>query len=336
MHAKAYGSQAKGAIERPNATIWDVLAKRFPTYIGGDMDKEAGQKIHKITRRELREFGESRHLPGWEEFVRLAWAMVEEYNNKPHAYLPKFEDPATGKRRHMSPNESWAAHVANGFEPVSVDPDEADDLFRPYEVRTASRSQVWWNTNEYFHPALEAYHGKEVMVGYDYHQADRVWVREFDRSSGQPGRLICVAAFGGNRTRYVPLTYEQKAVEDRAKGRLRRLDAKRDRIEAEREAMPMIDHQPGEVANFIDLAPTETKAVPLANENAAPTPVAPRRRVFRSDEELAAWALQNPSELSKNQIAVLRECLASPSARELFRMSGIDTEALRTLLRAAA
>ncbi|MCL4068619.1 hypothetical protein M3484_18805 [Pseudomonas sp. GX19020] len=42
----------------------------------------------------------------------------------------------------------------------------------------------------------------------------------------------------------MPLTYEQKAVENRAKGRLRRVDAKRDSIEAERDAMLMIDHQP--------------------------------------------------------------------------------------------
>ncbi len=36
------------------------------------MDKEVGQKIHKITHRELKEFGKSRHLPSWEEFVAAA------------------------------------------------------------------------------------------------------------------------------------------------------------------------------------------------------------------------------------------------------------------------
>lgn len=341
MHAAPYGSQAKGRIERPNATVWDRLAERFPTYIGAKMDKEAAQKIHKITRRELKQFGESRHLPSWEEFVAAAWAMVEEYNNEEHRGLPKFEDPETGKKRHMTPNEAWAAHVANGWEPVPVDPDEADDLFRPYEIRTASRSQVWWNTNEYFHPALEAYHGEEVMVGYDYHQADRVWVREFDRASGQPGRLICVALFGGNRKRYVPLTFEQKAIEDRAKGRLRRLDAKRDTIEAERDGALMIDHQPAEVANFIDVKPmAEPVPVALAIDNTPDAPPAapaqPRRRVFRSDEELAAWALANPGELTPNQIRVLRDCITNSTARKVLEMAGIDTEALRTLLRAAA
>ncbi len=339
MHAAPYGSQAKGRIERPNGTVWDRLAKRFPTYIGADMDKEAGQKIHKRTRRELKEFGKSRHLPSWEEFVSAAWAMVEEYNNEPHRGLPKFEDPETGKKRHMTPNEAWAAHVANGWEPVPVDPDEADDLFRPYETRTTRRSQVQWNTNEYFHPALQSYHGEEVMVGYDYHQADKVWVREFDRESGQPGKLICVAIFGGNRQRYVPLTYEQKAVEKRAAGRLRRVEAKRDAIEAERDALLMIDHQPMPVADFIDVA-SQHEAQPVAlavdNSDAAPAPAQPKRRVFATDADLAAWALKHPEELTAGQIDLLRDCLARSNAREVFRLSGIDTEALRNLLRAAA
>ncbi|HBD91785.1 MAG: integrase [Rhodobacteraceae bacterium GWE1_64_9] len=337
MHAAPYGSQAKGRIERPNATIWDTLAKRFTTYIGADMDKEAGQKVHKITRRELKEFGESRHLPTWEEFVRLAWAMVEEYNNKIHTSLPKFEDPQSGKTRHMTPNEAWAAHVAAGFEPVPVDQAEVDDLFRPYEIRTASRSEVQWNGNKFFHEALEAYHQKKVMVGYDYHQADRVWVREFDRDSGQPGRLICVARFGGNSERYVPLSFEHAAIENRAKGRLRRLDAKREAIEAERDGLLQIEFEGTEVADFIETAPTpEPAEVALVINNASEAPPAVRRRVFASDADLAVWALANPHEVSARQLEVLRDCMARSNARELFRLSGVDTEALRTLLRAAA
>src|SRR5690606_3677314 len=49
----------------------------------------------------------------------------------PHRGLPKFTDPETGRKRHMSPDEAWAAHVASGFRPVMVDANEADDLFRP-------------------------------------------------------------------------------------------------------------------------------------------------------------------------------------------------------------
>lgn len=335
MHAAPYGSQAKGRIERPNATVWDTLAKRLPTYIGKDQDKEAGQKVHKITRKQLKEFGESRLLPSWEEFVRLCEAMVAEYNDKPHRGLPKFQDPDTGKTRHMSPNECWAAHISNGLEIVSVDADEADDLFRPYDVRTARRAQVQWNNNFYFDQALEAYHEEKVMVGYDYHQADRVWVREFDVESGQPGRLICVARFGGNSERYVPVSYEQAAIETRAKGRLRRIDEKRIAVEAERDGLLQIEFQRAEVANFIDIAPVEQAEMAEVTPIAINPPQA-RRRVFTSDEELAAWALENPNDLSPNQIAVLRKCLSRPIGQENLRANGIDTEALRTLLRAVA
>lgn len=333
-HAAPYGSQAKGRIEVVNKTVWNTLAKRLPTYIGADMDKEAGQNVHKITRRELKEFGESRHLPSWEEFTQLCLEFVAEYNDKPHTSLPKFQDPETGRTRHMSPNECWAAHVADGFEPVAVDPDEADDLFRPYEVRTCRRAQVQWNGNLFFDQALEAWHEEKVMVGYDYHQADRVWVREYDLESGQPGRLICVARFGGNSERYFPKSYEQSAIETRAKGRLKRVDDKRAAIEAERDGMLQIEQQIQQPADFIDMAPSPAaEPLPvLVSEQST----SPRRRGFASDEELAAWALENPSELSPNQIAVLQRCLSRPIARENLRANGIDTEALRTLLRAAA
>lgn len=103
---------------------------------------------------------------------------------------------------------------------------------------------------------------------------------------------------------------------------------------------PWLEHQPMEVADFIDAMPDPTRQpVVLAVDNtvdAAPFSAPPKRRVFASDAELAAWALQNPTELTASQIELLRDCLSRRNAREVFRLSGIDTEALRNLLRAAA
>ncbi|WP_321362627.1 Mu transposase C-terminal domain-containing protein [uncultured Celeribacter sp.] len=338
MHAEAYGSQAKGRIEIINRNVWNPLAKDLPTYMGQDMDKEAGDKIHKLTRRELKEFGFSRSLPSWDEFVRLCEEKVEEYNAKPHLSLPKFEDPETGRLRHMSPNDCWEAHAQKGFEPVPVDADEADDLFRPYVIRVVRRAQVDWGTNTYFDMELERYHTQKVMVGYDYHQADKVWVREFDVSTGQPGRLICVAGFMANAERYVPLSYEEKALETRANARKKRLEDKIEGVEAERNAPYLVDQSESLEASFLDVTPEPIEAVDLSPIQLAVdnTSVAPRRRTFGSDEELAAWALENPEELTRGQIEVLRECMDSATARELFRLSGIDTEALRNLLRVVA
>lgn len=340
MHALPYNSQAKGIIERFNH-VWNDLAKRMPTYIGRDMDKEAKKVVHQETRREIRDIGQASRLPSWAEFIAAVEKTIADYNDRPHTGLPRYEDPETGRVRHMTPNEAWALHVQNGFEPVTIDPDEMDDLFRPYEIRTASRGLVKWNTNEYFHPSLEAYHGKEVVVGYDLHQAEKVWVREFDVEEGQPGKLICVAEFGGNAQRYIPLTAEQKAIEDRSRAALKRLDRRRADKLAEIDAPLLLEQQAVEIADFIDVAPARSAdPVMLAVDNSADVPAAqpqpPRRRVFGSDEELAAWALQHPQELTPNQLRVLRDCISNSTARKVLEMAGIDTEALRTLLRAAA
>lgn len=339
MHALPYNSQAKGIIERFNH-VWNDLARSLPTYIGRDMDKEAKHTAHKETRREIREFGRSRRLPSWEDFTASVEATIAEYNERPHTGLPKFEDPETGRRRHMSPNEAWEAHAAAGFEPIRIDPEEEDDLFRPYVKVTTRRSLVRWNTNDYFHTALEGYYGETVMVGYDLNQADKVWVREFDPESGNPGKLICIAVFAGNAERYIPLTAEQKAVEARNKAALKRLDDKKRAKEAELDAPYLIDSAPVEPANFIDITPVEADLVSVEPDNVTQIPTAapakPKRLTFASDEDLATWALQNPTKLNPNQIAVLRRCMKDSTARKLFELSGIDLEALRNLLRAAA
>ncbi len=339
MHALPYNSQAKGIIERFNH-VWNDLAKRMPTYMGRDMDKEAKKAVFHQTRREIREFGQSQALPSWAEFIQAVEKTIADYNDRPHDSLPRFEDPETGRRRHMTPNESWMLHVQSGFEPVRIDPDEMDDLFRPHEIRTTRRALVEWNTNEYFHPALEAYHGEKVVVGYDLHQADRVWVRELDREEGQPGKLICVAEFGGNAQRYIPLTAEQKAVEDRNRSALKRLDRRRTDKLAELDVPLQLEQQAVEIADFLDASPARpAEPVVLAVDNtsaAGSSPDAPRRRMFRSDEELAAWALENPGDLNPNQLRILRDCITNSTARKVLEMAGIDTEALRTLLRAAA
>lgn len=339
MHALPYNSQAKGIIERFNH-VWNDLARDQPTYIGRDMDKEAKQAVHKQTRGEIREFGTSRLLPSWGDFVAAVEKTIAGYNDRPHSGLPRFEDPQTGRLRHITPNEAWNAQVLAGFEAVTIDPEEADDLFRPYEFCTVARAQVTLFRNTYFDLALQPYHTQKVMVGYDRHQADRVWVREFDVESGQPGKLICVAGFMANAQRYVPKPVEQAALENRVKTRLKRAEKKTEAIEAELVATHLLEQEAVEIADFIDLAPARpAEPVALAVDNTAPAGPAqnaPRRRTFASDEELAAWALKHPNDLSPNQIRVLRDCISDSTARKVLEMAGIDTEALRTLLRAAA
>ncbi len=332
MHALPYNSQAKGIIERFNA-YWNDLAKTMPSYIGADMDKEAGSRVHKASRREIAEFGRSRILPSWDEFVALVDSWIAAYNDRPHRGLPRFQDPESGRMRHMSPNEAWAAHVATGFEPVLVHPDDEDDLFRPYEIRTVSRGLVRWNTNDYFHADLEAWHEKRVMVGYDLTQADRVWVREFDEDSGLPGKLICVATYAGNKARYVPLTYQRAAEEGRVKGQLRRIEAKRDAA-LETLRAPLLEVQPTmPIMPIVDPLPPREAPVAFALQA---DPARQEAAPIASDADLARLVLADPGQLTEGRARILREALDRRSARELLRISGVDLDALWDLLRSAA
>jgi len=336
LHSLPQNSQARGIIERFNGSVWNPLAKEFETYIGEEMDRQARQRSFKATRKDIKLFGASKRLPSWEEFIAACRNAIAAYNSKPHSSLP-------GK---MSPNQYWDYHVSTGFEIVPVLEHEKNDLFRPYVRRKVSRSMVEWLTNHYFHMALEEFHGDYVLVGYDIHDASKVWVREIDRRSGEElmGRLICVAVFAGNEERYIPLTMERAAMEKRANARARRLKDHLAEVEAElspgafidaaiQTFMPIIEHSPEPVSSapvlVIDNGQEVSQPAPGAVEQ-------PRRRTFASDEELAAWALENPDQLTSTHVRVLRAALERPAANELFRLSGIDLDALRNLIRAAA
>lgn len=332
MHSLPYNSQARGIIERFNGSVWNPLARTLPTYLGAEMDREAAKFVHKKTRRDIATYGTSRLLTPWADFQDMCARAIAKYNAQPHSGLAKIDDPHTGKRRHLSPDDAWAQFVSAGFEPVPVEAEMIDDLFRPYEVRVARRGEIEWNSNTFFHLDLEAYHGERVMVGYDFAQANRLWVREIDRSDEgeQPGRLICIAIFGGNKTDYVPKTYQRSAEERRAKGRLRLLQGKVADVEAELSPVALLEQS--SVSPII----IEAEATPQVSSVVIELPSQARRRTFSSDVELALWAIDHPNELTSNQLRVLRDCLTRPAALEHFRVSGIDAEALRAVIRAAA
>ncbi len=344
MHSIAYNSQARGIIERFHGSVWNPLARSYVTYVGRDMDKEARKKAFDVTRREIKTLGKSRILIEWDEFLADCEKAVEVYNNKPHSELPKTADPITGRKRHMSPNEFWAAQMAKGFEPVSVQPFEVDDLFRPHEIRTVNRCLINWNTNQYFHQALEQYHGDKVIVAYDVKDASKLWVRKIDEVDGEllPGRLICVAEFAGNEERYVSVSYEQAAIEKRARAQKRRLTDKMDKVDDQLRSDLVLEHNPAENLNILEGFPSTSSEVDASLELVEPAPVLeiapskPRKRVFSTDEELAAWVIEHPEELTPSRKKVLTGCLQRSTSLELFRLNGVDVEALRNVLRAAA
>ena len=215
-HALPYNSQARGLIERSHQTIWVNAAKKLTSYIGADMDKHAGTKVHRIGRKELRETGRTRLIPTFSEFMAGVEFEIETYNNSPHRGLSKFRDPLTGKLRHMSPNEAWAAACAEGWEPIIAPPDLLNDLSRPQVVRPTRRGEVTWAGETYFLDALRTFHGEEVRMAYDVRDASRVWVRTLD------GDLIGEALVDGNASDYMPKAMLEKAYEKRQSGQMKR------------------------------------------------------------------------------------------------------------------
>ena len=236
-HSLPYNSQARGVIERSHQTIWVKAAKTLPTYMGEKMDAQAKQKVFKITRKDIKISGTSKLLLEWVDFVAFCQQQIDSYNNKPHSSLPKIRG-ADGKKRHQSPNEAWQQAITDGWKPEEVDPQEADDLFRPYKTCKIIRGEVRLFNNQYFSKELEHHHGETAQVGYDIHDASRVWVRE------RSGRLICVAEFEANKRAMFPQSAQDHANYKRAQGRIKRAEAKIEEAQAELNPPQLIEYQP--------------------------------------------------------------------------------------------
>lgn len=230
-HSLPYNSQSRGVIERRHH-IFIKAAKQLPSYIGKDMDAEAKQKFHKLSRD-----GKDGVivLPiAWREFIARCEDAIAEYNDKPNRALPVITS-AEGKRRHQTPNERLAQFKAQGWEPHGLDANELDPLFRPRLERTVLRGEIALFKNRYFSRDLEEWHGELVQVGYDIHDPQWVWVHDGD------GRLITRAELDGNATPYMPMSYVERAREKRADARQKRLETKLDAVEAERKGRPALE-----------------------------------------------------------------------------------------------
>ncbi|WP_299773197.1 Mu transposase C-terminal domain-containing protein [uncultured Tateyamaria sp.] len=361
-HSLPYNSQARGAIERVHGTIWNRLAKDYPSYMGKDMDPEAAKKVFKESRRALQIIEGKRQIEdpktlqkaqqtyarlivSWQQFVEDVDAAIVEYNNAPHSSL-RIRDPENGRMRSASPNEVWAQFEATGFQAFRLDPGEADDLYRPYEKRKTNRALVEIHTNSYFSLALEPWHGEYVFVGYDIHDAQQVWVRQIEKLDGQevPGPLICVAEFSGNERRYMPASFQDLAEERRLKGRMRRHQAKAEEIEAE--ARPQLEHQ-----QVVELALPPLRSPEPAPANAveaevlsfqpgpsSPTPQPDRRNPFQDADLDLAWSIveaPDDYEIPHGHIRLMSALLGNKAFLDMMREVGLPLTDLADRIAAA-
>lgn len=262
---RAGNPQGRGVIEELQGSLWVRAAKKLPTYTGKDMDKSAERKIYLLVQKDIKEQGRSDLLMPWGRFLQFAQDEVDAYNNRPHSGLPKITDPNTGLRRHMTPTEMWRAFVVHGWQPTLLSTDEIKDLFRPQiKVRTR-RAQVNVFGNIYYHKLLEHYHGAELIVSYDIHDAKTVQVRD------QQQRLICEAVWDANKRDFFPMPVVEQARQKRMERRLKLVEDKAWEIRQERKGvigapLPQEDPlvaatMPGEPAPERDIDMTEYEEV---------------------------------------------------------------------------
>ena len=221
-HSIAYNSQARGVIERAHQTIFVQSAKMLPSYIGAAMDREARLAQFKVTRKALKSGGAMPLIP-FDVFVQFIEDRVADYNAKAHRSL-----------KGTSPDLAWRAFEARGWQADKLKPEDTDTLFRPRVTRTIQRAEINLFTNIYFARELAEFHGIDAQIAYDIHDPSRIWVYTPE------GRFICEAQANGNRRHYMPVPVVQQARERRAKGRLARVDAKRDEILEELHGAPAL------------------------------------------------------------------------------------------------
>ena len=301
VHSLPYSSQARGVVERIHKTVWVQAAKEFQSYIGKDMDAEASQKVHKASRKAMKQdivlknvpaLANIRSLsasliPDWREFVAFGDVWVGEYNNRPHRSLPKVTD-VSGSIRHMTPNEMWAVKAQESAI-TQVDEDDAMYLFMPQAVRKVARGEVQLHNNLYFSQDLQEYHGDSLRVAYNIHNAEWVWLFDDD------GRFVCKAQWNGNRIDYMPKPFIEQAKDKRVDAQVKRLETKISVVEAARPAK-VLEHQQSSLnlggmrVDLNDLPEILPKAAPKQSENCK-QPENPPKAVILERETEQEWQL---------------------------------------------
>lgn len=272
-HSLPYNSQARGLSERGHQTIWVRAAKKLTSYIGADMDKHAGTKVHRIGRKELRELGKSRVIPEFGVFMAGVEHEITSYNSTPHRGLDKIRDAETGKLRNMSPDEAWQSAIEAGWEPMIAPDSLVESLMRPQVTRTTRRGEIAWAGNNYFMADLTALHGQEIRVAYDVRDASQVWAYTLE------GELIGAAQLDGNSTDYMPRTMLEMARDKRQQGQFSRAVNKLETLTGHR--VEMIAPTVAQSANLPTEALEEAREYAKALEQQQPKFVVPSDDVAR-------------------------------------------------------
>lgn len=267
VHNLPGNSQANGIAESFNRYL-ERRARELATYMTDRMDNLAQKRVLRVTQKlvkaetlderrrlkaEAERLGAGVLVESFEAARELICRWCEEYNHTPHRSLPKIADPLSGQRRHQTPAEAWAAHVAAGWRPIAVQGEQLADLFRPHETKLVRRATVTLFTQKYHHAELEHWNGQEVQVAYDIHEGEQVWVKTLE------GRLICVARLDSVRG-YRAMSVYEMAMEKRADAAIARHEAHIAEIERQRPAHVISHEAPISLPGLGEITPDRLQA----------------------------------------------------------------------------
>lgn len=290
--------RGKGLMERAIGTICVSAAKRLPSYMGADADKDAAKKVFRLSRRALRTGGNV--LPVWEDFRRVLLDRINEYNNTPHrgADMPRIVDAVTGRQRPMSPIEAWEDAVRQGFEATTVSESMREELFMPAEHRKVRNGIVKFFNGEYYHEDLAEYHGEVVEVRYEVWDSSRVYIYTI------AGRKICVAERDAHADPYQPASAIEAADARRKKAQLKRLEAKAQRV-VPGAALVMPDEHEARLSDRLAVGPAMPviDVAPLED----PAPGRQERPLFLSPDHHYRWLMANREQCAEADEAWLTQ-----------------------------
>ena len=240
--------QGRGSIERFNKVVTRWIAQQFETYWGQGADDETVRKnLYAVTsfakaekegRTELTPIQKKgqKIYPTWKQFIDVVEQAVGYYNNEwEHSELGT--TPAAYRKALMN------KMAKDGVDIIPLTEVEARDMFRPHFVRKVQRGWLSVLNNEYWHKALEALDGVEVVAYVDIHDASSVIIRHGD------GRYVCDALLNGNKRDAFPKTLVEQSREARANRRVKKLQDEIAKAEAEKR--PTIDAEKTSLLNAL-------------------------------------------------------------------------------------
>ena len=228
--------QGRGIIERFMKVVPKYIAQQFETYYGNGADRETTRKtlvaVNSLAKAEaegkaltpLQEKAKGK-LPTWQELLEVVEAAVHWYNHE-HEHSSIGTTPVAMRRAIASKMSDDAV--------IQLTEAEAKDMYRPAFTRTVQRAYLQLHNGYYWHKALEALDGEQVVLYVDQHDPSSVIVRH------QNGQYICEAVLDGNKRDAFPKSLIEQSRDNRANRRIKKLAE--EQAKAEAELRPTIEH----------------------------------------------------------------------------------------------